>query len=333
MTRRLALLLVLCVVPIALVAAACGSDDGADVRSSTAGSASGSSGSPSNPDSASGSASGTGLSLEDTQTAGSGNALVAQGVLSYTDYVADQVDDTIAKTKVFTDAVRAGNLQAARAAYAPSREGWESIEPIAGLVEEIDGAVDSRVDDFAGPNDPTFTGWHRLEYLLWKKNTTKGGAAFADRLDADLQKLKSGLATLEIPPAAVALGASDLIEEVSEGKITGEEDRYSKTDLWDFNANVEGAQEVVTALTPALEDADPDLLARIQAGFKEIKGSLAPLKKGDGWVLFCQRNDEYPSASLCPKPTVTQAQIDRMKAQLAGLSENVALVPGALGLS
>ena len=72
--------------------------------------------------------------------------------------------------------MRAGNLQAARAAYAPSREGWERIEPIAGLIEEIDGAVDSRVDDFAGPNDPAFTGWHRLEYLLWQRNTTEGAA-------------------------------------------------------------------------------------------------------------------------------------------------------------
>jgi iron uptake system component EfeO len=145
MTRRFALLLILGVVPIALVAAACGTDDGADVRSSTAGSASGNSGSPSNPDSASGSASGTGLSLEDTQTAGSGNALVAQGVLAYGDYVADQVDDTIAKTKVLTHAVRAGNLQAARAAYPPSREGWEPHRADRRLVERST-APDSRVD-------------------------------------------------------------------------------------------------------------------------------------------------------------------------------------------
>ena len=71
--------------------------------------------------------------------------------------------------------MRAGDLEAAKAAYAPSREAWERIEPIAGLIEEIDGAVDARVDDFEGPNDPTFTGWHRLEYLLWEKNTTEGG--------------------------------------------------------------------------------------------------------------------------------------------------------------
>jgi len=339
MARRLTTLLLLCAVPLALAAAACGSDDGSDVRQvgSDGGSASGSgsasaSGSGSGSGSASGSGSGTGLSLEATQTAGTGDELVAAGVAEYSDYVSGQVDGTIAATTTFTDAVRAGDLQAARAAYAPSRQGWERIEPIAGLIEEIDGAVDARVDDFAGPNDPSWTGWHRLEYLLWKRNTTQGAARFADKLDQDLQRLKSGLATLEIPPAAMALGASELIEEVSQGKITGEEDRYSKTDLWDFNANVEGAEEVIAALTPALERADPELLARIRSGFEEIEGSLEPLRDGDGWVRFCQQNDAYPSG-LCPRTTVTQAQIDRMKAQLAGLSEDLALVPGALGLS
>ncbi len=214
----------------------------------------------------------------------------------------------------------------------PAARRWERIEPIAGLIEDIDTAVDARVDDFAGPGDPSFTGWHRLEYILFEKNTTKGAARFADGLDQQLASLKSGLAALEIPPAAVALGAAELIQEVSEGKITGEEDRYSKTDLWDFNANVEGAQKVIELLTPALQSADPDLLASIQAGFTDLQSGLAPLRKGQGWVLFCQQNDEFPSP-LCPRPTVTQAQIDQLKAQLGGLSENLALVPGALGLS
>jgi iron uptake system component EfeO len=81
----------------------------------------------------------------------------------------------------FTDAVRAGDLEAAKAAYAPSRVPWERIEPIAGLVEDIDTAVDARVDDFEGPDDAEFTGWHRLEYLLFDQGTTEGAASFADR--------------------------------------------------------------------------------------------------------------------------------------------------------
>ena len=239
----------LAVVPLVLAVAACGSDDGSDVRQvgSNAGSASGSgsgSASGSGSGSASGTGSGSGISTTGLDTTSS-DPLIQAAVADYTTYVNGRVDQLIARTTTFTDAVRAGNVAAAKAAFAPSREPWESIEPIAGLIPDIDGAVDSRVDDFAGPNDPAFTGWHRLEYLLWKRNTTQGGAKFANQLDADLQTLKTGLATLEIPPAAVALGASELIQEVSEGKITGEEDRYSKTDLWDFAANVAGAEEVI----------------------------------------------------------------------------------------
>ncbi len=107
----------------------------------------------------------------------------------------------------------------------------------------------------------------------------------------------------------LAIGAAELIEEVSQGKITGEEDRYSKTDLWDFNANLEGSQALITLLTPALEEADPNLLARINAGFAELNETLATFRDGDGWVLYCQENDDYPS-SLCSGTTVSQGTVD-----------------------
>ena len=251
--------------------------------------------------------------------------------MQYKEYVTEQIEAMIANNLVFTNAVRAGDLEAARSAYAPARVEWERIEPIAGLIEEIDGAVDSRVDDFAGPDDPEFTGWHRLEYILFELETTEGGGPFADRLDADLQILEEEMAGLDLPPAAVAVGAAELVEEVSQGKITGEEDRYSKTDLWDFNANLEGARAVIELLAPALREADPALLDRIDAGFDELDGTLAGLRDGDGWVLYCQENDPFPSP-LCPEPIISSSTIDLLKAQLAGLSENISLTAGALDL-
>ncbi len=323
MRRALAIALLL-TVPVALVASACGSDDGTDVRSAGGASASGS---------GSGSSSGPGLSLEDTATVATDDARILAAVAAYTTYVKAKTDDLVATTTTFTDAVRAGDVAAAKSAYARSRASWEAIEPIAGLIPSIDGAVDARVDDFAGVNDPKFTGWHRLEYLLWEKNTTAGGATYADQLDADLAKLRTGIATLDIPPLAMAQGASELIQEVSEGKITGEEDRYSKTDLWDFAANVAGSQRIITELTPALATADPALLTRIQADFTELNAGIDTLRKGDGFVLFCREDDDFPNAALCPATTVTTAQIDTLKGQLAGLSEDLALVPGALGLT
>jgi iron uptake system component EfeO len=315
-------------------AAACGNDDGSDVRDSGCDSASeqasaSASGSASAPASGSGSGSGTGSDC-DEQGAGSGsgigaevagsqsdNLLVLTALEDYRGYVEQQVDGTIAATTVFTDAVRAGDLEAARAAYAPSRQGWERIEPIAGLVEEIDGAVDARVDDFAGVDDPEFTGWHRLEHFLWSLNTTDGAAPFADQLDADLQTLETELAGLEIPPAALAVGSAELIEEVSGGKITGEEDRYSGTDLWDFAANVEGSRQGFDLLTPALQAEDAELVATIDGLFDELDAQLGAYRDGDGYMHY---------------RALTDADKTEMQTTLAELSENLASVAGVLGL-
>ena len=260
------------------------------------------------------------------------NPLADTAATEYKAYVVGQIDELQRVVKVLTDAVRANNLKAAQDAFAPSRMPWERIEPIAGLVEEIDGKVDARVDDFAGVDDPEFTGWHRLEYLLFEKNTTEGGAPFADQLDKDIATLKEQFATVEVKPIDVANGAAELIEEVSEGKITGEEDRYSKTDLWDFDANLQGSQAAIDKLKPALEKADPALLGKINDGISQVFGTMAPLRKGDGWVLFCPENPEFPSP-LCPAVTVTPQVVDALKAQLAGLSENLSQVAGVLKLS
>ena len=146
------------------------------------------------------------------------NPLAAKAGDEYKAYAIDQIDQLIAKVKVLTDAVRAGNLKAAQDAYAPSRMPWERIEPIAELIPDVDAKTDSRVDDFASPDDPAFTGWHRLEYLLFEKNTTEGGAPFADQLDKDLAGLKDEVTKLEVPPLKVATGAAELIEEVSSGQ-------------------------------------------------------------------------------------------------------------------
>jgi len=273
----------------------------------------------------------TGSATETSSAPAVDPAILDKAAADYKAYAQSNIDELQRVVKVFTDAVRAGDLAAAQAAYAPSRVPWERIEPIAGLVEEIDGKIDARVDDFAGTDDPEFTGWHRLEYLLFEQNTTEGGAPFADQLDKDVADLKAQFPSVQVTPLDVANGAAELIEEVSEGKITGEEDRYSKTDLWDFDANLQGARDAIGKLNPALVKADPALLGEIDAGINSVFDTLAPLRRGDGWVLFCTEDDPYPSPR-CPEVTVQPDVIDKLKAELAGLSENLSQVAGVLKL-
>jgi len=295
---------------LAAVLAACG-DDGGTVRDGGGSAPASGSGSGSGP--------GSGSGLSDEELEGSTDDQdVLDAVGEYRSYVLDQVEQLQGAVGLFTDAVRAGDLAAARAAYAPSRVPWERIEPIAALVEDIDTAVDARVDDFAGPDDPEFTGWHRLEHLLFDQGTVAGAAPFADQLDEDLARLADELPDLEFPPRTVALGPGELIQEVSEGKITGEEDRYSGTDLWDFDANVDGSAELIDILRPVLEERDADLLADIDGGFADIRGRLDAYERPDGtWAPYAE---------------LTEADKDALAADLAALAEDLSLLAGILGL-
>jgi iron uptake system component EfeO len=290
-----------------LLAACSGKDDGGTVRSEGGGSVSGSE---------SGSGSGSGLSGSDLGTQ-SNDKTVTAAVADYKTWVEGQATALRADAKKFTDAVRAGDVAEAKKQFAPSRTKWEMIEPIAGLVPEIDGSVDSRVDDFASVDDPKWTGWHKLEYLLWEKNTTSGGAAVADKLDKDLATLETKIKTVDITPKAVALGAGELIEEVSEGKINGEEDRYSHTDLSDFDANQLGAKQAYGYFRSIIVAKDKALATAIDNGFTAVDESLEPYEISEG--VFTPFTDLKP------------ADKTRMQSQLAALSENLAKVPAAIG--
>jgi len=292
---------------------ACANDDGAGVRDlggNASKSQAGGSGSA-----ASGST-GSGLSANDVD-GDTDNPLLISAVEKYDAYVHEQVNNLVKDTRTLTDAVRSGDLEAAKAAYAPSRVSWERIEPIAGLIEDVDVAVDARVDDFASENDPKWTGWHRIEYLLWEKRDVAAAKPFADRLDTDIEALAGGLAKVKITPLVLVQGSAELVEEVSEGKITGEEDRYSHTDLWDFQSNIEGARQASELVAPALQKADPELAERIESEFDAVQATLDPYRRGDGFASFTE---------------VTEQDRARMKAALAGLSESLSTVAGTLNL-
>ena len=93
---------------------------------------------------------------------------------------------------------------------------------------------------------------------------------------------------MELSPTDLASGAKDLLGEVATGKITGEEDRYSHTDLWDFNANVEGSKAAIAALRPVLEDRDAGLVKTLDTEFANVDTALAKHRAGDGYQLHNQ---------------------------------------------
>lgn len=208
---------------------------------------------------------------------------LVQPMTEYKMYVIDEVNEYVKDTKAFTDAVKAGDIEKAKALYSPARRHYERIEPVAELFSDLDASMDAREDDYEkGAKDPAFTGYHRLERALWHDNSTEGMDKYADKLYQDSVDLKQRLTDLAFPPSDVVGGAAGLIEEVASSKISGEEDRYARTDLSDFQANVDGAQKIVELFHPLLVKEDPALIAKIDANLKTVDTVLAKYRTEDG---------------------------------------------------
>ncbi|NEA62061.1 iron uptake system protein EfeO [Streptomyces sp. SID12488] len=194
-------------------------------------------------------------------------------VAAYRKYAQEQADATLPLAETFAKAVKAGDLEAAKKAYAPSRIGWERTEPVAESFGDIDPKVDVRADGLEAGQK--FTGWHRLEKSLWEdKKITAEDKTLADELITDLTDWQKRVGKAEITPTSMANGAKELLDEVATGKVTGEEERYSHTDLVDFKANVEGAEQSYELLKPVAKENDAALVTELDKQFAALNTLL-----------------------------------------------------------
>jgi iron uptake system component EfeO len=209
-------------------------------------------------------------------------------VENYRAYVIEQTDQLAEETPQFTAAVIAGDLDQAKVLYAPVRMHWERIEPIAASLGDLDPKIDAREGDVP---DDEWMGFHRLEKALWLDNAAEDQEEYATQLHADIEQLQQEAQGLELQPADLVTGSIELLNEVSAEKITGEEERYSHTDLYDIQANVEGSEVAFKALEPALEEKDSELVAEIEERFNAVYEALEPYRQGDGWVPYTDLDD------------------------------------------
>ena len=243
---------------------------------------------------------------------------LAQPLGDYKKYVQGEAKELVSKTEAFVAAVKAGDIDKAKSLFASTRVHYERIEPIAELFNELDPAIDAREDDFKdGPKDANFTGFHRIEHALWVEKDVKGVQTVADKLLEDVKKLQTEIDELNFPPTKVVGGAAALIEEVAGSKITGEEDRYSHTDLSDFQANVDGAQKIVDLFRTPIAEKNKALLDKVDANIKQVNEMLAKYKTADGFADYGK---------------LTKADRNALQVPINALAEDLSQLRGTLGL-
>ncbi|MFN8076603.1 MAG: iron uptake system protein EfeO [Kineosporiaceae bacterium] len=208
----------------------------------------------------------------------------AQAVAKYRTYVEAQARQSLSGAKDLQAALAAGDVAKAKKLYASSRIGWERMEPVAEAFGDVDPKVDLREADLEAGQQ--WTGWHVIEKTLWTTNSAQGTAPVAAQLVTDLTDLVGRIGTAEITPTSMANGAKELLDEVATGKVTGEEEAFSHTDLVDFQANVDGARMVVDLLGPVLTEKDASLHSDLVSRFEALQTLLARYGQNADFVSY-----------------------------------------------
>ena len=235
---------------------------------------------------------------------------------SYKRYVNSQVEALVPAVESFAAAVKSGDIEAAKAQFPTSRVYYERIEPVA---ESFPDDLDPRIDLREADLEPgmKWTGFHALEKQLWVTGLQPDANALADQLVADVKELQAGVAAPDftIDSTQIAGGAQGLLDEIATSKISGEEDIFSHTDLWDFNANLQGSQTAVASVRPILDERNPDLGTRVDQRFEEAEALLEKYREGDGFVLYDK---------------VTEPERQELSRSIDALSKEVSQVQGVI---
>lgn len=237
----------------------------------------------------------------------------------YKVYLALQTRELVDATRGLSDAIKAGDLDEAKTLYAPARQAYKRMQPVVERIGDLDVAIDARADYFEQrERDPGFTGFHRIEYGLFALNSTDGLDATAETLLANVTSLRQRLRDVRLTPDILVSGAARVIAMIAQQKVSGDDNRYSHTDLADFQATLEGSRKIVDLLRPLVMPTNPALMEAVEARFTAIETTLTRDRTGDGFVSYDQ---------LDPDDRAEIAQ------QMQALADEIAQLNTALGLS
>lgn len=235
-------------------------------------------------------------------------------------YLAVQGSALIKAATALNQAIASGDLAQAQALYLPARAAYQRLAPAAQRLAELDNQINARADYFEKrEQDPAFVGFHRLEYALFQQRNLDDVTPIAQRLLADVTTLKQQLLAQSLPPeqlVGIVVRNLNSLAEVRAG--SGEEERYSHSDLNGFAANAQTARKIVDLLRPMLSKSSADVLANVDQAMSDFDNQLNAFKSADGYVSY---------------DAVTAAQRQQIAAKAKALAAAMDGIDPALGLS
>lgn len=173
-----------------------------------------------------------------------------------------EAGDLSTNVSALADAIRKGDVAAARIAYDTAHASYLHLAPVAEMFADLDTRIDGRADYYEKrEQDPAFSGFRRIAYGLFTNNATTGLEPVVDALMRDVGTLSERLRSLQVPPERLAAGAARLMHRAADRLNTPATD--SRADLTDVAGYADGTAKIAELLRPLLVKASAEQQKRV----------------------------------------------------------------------
>lgn len=202
----------------------------------------------------------------------------------YEDYVRKQIPVLARRTATLRSAVRAGDIAAAKRAWLPAHLAYERLGAAYGAFGELDDQINGPPVGLPhGVRDPGWSGFHALEYQLWRGAPQRSMVTTADTLARDVDDLASGFAHAQIEPLELSIRAHEITENALQFELAGRTDFGSGSSLATVRANLDGTATVLAIVMPLLRGRDTEL-DRVSVGLTRASRDVDAFDHAGRWV-------------------------------------------------
>jgi high-affinity iron transporter len=222
-----------------------------------------------------------------------------------------------AETDALLGAVTAGSRSSAEAAWLTAHLEFARLGAAYDTFGKRTDQIDGRPNGLpGGVDDPSFTGFGRLEYGLWNAQPMASLVSVASTLTVDVRALLGEFPHDLMPQGDPPLRAHEILENALQFELTGQTDEGSHTNLATARAEVDATRMVLGVLASLLADVAP-------ARQKVVTGDLDRVTS----LLEAQH---HPDGSWTAVPALSVSDRERLDAAVSQALEDLAPVPDLL---
>ena len=211
----------------------------------------------------------------------------------YRAYVAGKLSALRSQVAGLRAAIAAGDLAGARSAWLRAHLTWLEIGQDDGAYGAF-GALGGQIDGLAaghvrGTDDPGFTGFHRIEFDLWRRRSLPAAATDTAVLVRLLGRLMKAPLSGYLPADANGIGSwllrpHEVLEDALRDSLSGNDDYGSGTSLASVSADVAAVRTMLGEVSPGLDLFSPGLVGHAYSQLAALERALAATRVHGAWV-------------------------------------------------